>query len=175
MPSTDEALRFKKFVVVSFVTALSVGVSLIEDSLFLSLPLPGVGPGLNNVVILAFVSFFNVSDIILIQLLKFLISGLFFKGFNPLSLSLSLAGTLAATAVLLGYLLSRRKSLSLAGVSCLMASFHIAAQLLMASFLTGSTAPFSFLGISGFFSVVLGFSSGIIANVISQRLKERIS
>lgn len=170
MQSIDKKDRIERYSIIAFAGAVSVGISAIEDFFFLSFPLPGVNAGLNNIVILAFSKLFSIKDLILLQILKVFINWILFKGFNLITLLMSASGTFAATIVLILVIKFLNKGLSFAGASSLMAAFHIIAQLMTASFIIGNTAPLTYAGISGVFSTILGFISGIIANKLFESL-----
>jgi uncharacterized membrane protein len=172
MQLTDSKERLRRYALLSFAGAVSVGVSAVEDFFFLSFPLPGVSAGLNNVVILIFSRMLSVKGLLALQTLKVLLSWILFKGFNLINLFMSASGTLAATVVLVLVLKYLDKGISFAGASSLMAASHITAQLLAASIIVGNSAPLAYAGISGIFSTALGFLSGIIANILFMRLKQ---
>lgn len=171
MPSTGKK-RSLDLPLISFLSALSVAISLIEDFFFPAVPLPGVSFGLNNAVFLVFINKLRLEELFFAQLLKVFISSILYKGLNVNSLFLSLSGALSAFLVLAlykNYLQGRGFSLITASVAS--ASVHLTAQIYAASIILKNQAPFAYLPFSGMASVVLGFFVGLIANAIKSRIR----
>lgn len=170
MPSTDNSRRVSKISLISFVAAGAIAASLIEDTTLPAIPLPGAGYGLNNIFLLIFASFFSPAEILAVQLLKVIVVNMVLRGLNPIGFFISLSGTLAATFVIV---LSKKKKpggVTFAGISVLMAAFHVLSQLLAASLILMSTAPLYYLQLSGIISAFSGFVCGIIANLVKSKI-----
>lgn len=151
----------------AFAFALCLVLDAVEEFYLPVIPLPGVRFGLASLPLLLFVDRLRPADIVTVQLLRIFASALLFKGFNPVSLALSLSGGVAAVVVLL--LAVRLPAISLAGTGSLMAAAHISAQFAAAALLLGTVAVFIYLPLSGTISVLAGFTTGMLANSISAR------
>lgn len=174
MPLTDDANGNEKsnLSLISFLAALASAISIVEDTFFPVIPLPGVSFGLNNAVFLISIDRLKPGELLIAQMLKVVIAGLLFKGLNINYLAMSLSGALASTAVLLFYRkFMKQKGFSLVSASALSSSAHITVQISVSSVLLSSTAPFSYLPFSGAASVAAGAIVGAIANLA--RLKIR--
>lgn len=160
------------FPLISFVAALSVAISFIEDFFLPVIPLPGVSFGLNNAVFLVFLRKLSIGEICLAEILKIIASAAVYKGFNPVTLILSTVGAIAVVIVFVIY----KKILSnygftLVTASVISSSFHLLAQISVSSILLKNLAPFSYLPFSGIVSAVLGFVVGIIANYTHSKIR----
>lgn len=157
----------KKLTLLAFVFALCLLLDAVEELYLPFLPVPGVRLGLASLPLLLFVDRLGARDLMVVQLLRIFVSALLFKGLNPVSLALSLAGGVAAVAVLV--VLSRASVVSYAGTGALMAAVHITAQFTAAAYLLNTAAVFLYLPLSGTLSVIAGFTTGGLANSVSAR------
>ena len=83
---------------IAWLTALAVAIHLLEATL--PSPLPGVKPGLANVVVIVVLLRFDWSTAAWVSLLRVLVSGLLLGTFLSPTFMLSLAGAVASVAVL---------------------------------------------------------------------------
>ncbi|MCX7831706.1 MAG: Gx transporter family protein [Actinobacteria bacterium] len=160
------------FTLIAFVAALSVAISFFEDFFLPVIPLPGVSFGLNNAVFLVFLGRLSMTEICLAELLKIVTSAAVYKGFNPISLFLSTAGTAAVLIVFVFYkkILSNQ-GFTLVTASVISSSLHLLAQIAVSSIILKNIGPFAYLPFSGIVSVFLGFIVGIIANYTHSKIR----
>ncbi len=133
------------------------------------LPLPGIKPGLANLVITLVFCIISPADAAVISLGRVLISGLLFG--TPLSMLISLTGALAAYAGLCFACLIGpvSRNVSFIGISVLCAALHSAGQLAAVMVISGSGVLY-YLPLMLFASCLTGGVNGIILNLIYPRI-----
>ena len=118
---------------VAALAALAVAIHVVEAAL--PSPLPGIKPGLANVIVVATLVHFGFRLAVWVGLLRVLAGSLLVGSFLSPAFLLSLAGALASLAALgLGAALPR-KPLSALGLSVLAALAHMGGQFLVARYL----------------------------------------
>ena len=115
---------------IAWLTALAVAIHLIEATL--PSPLPGVKPGLANVITIVVLMRFGWSTAAWVSLLRVLVSGLLLGTFLSPTFALSLGGALCSVAVL--WLVTRMRWLRFGavGYSVLAALAHMLGQFALA-------------------------------------------
>lgn len=115
---------------IAWLTALAVAVHLIEATL--PSPLPGLKPGLANVITIVVLMRFGWSTAAWVSLLRVLVSGLLLGTFLSPTFALSLGGALCSVAVLWLATRSTRVHFSAVGYSVLAALAHMLGQFALA-------------------------------------------
>lgn len=150
-------------------TALAVAIHILEAA-FPS-PLPGIKPGLANIITLIVLLRYGWRLAIWVGLLRVLVSSLLLGTFLTPTFILSFSGQLASLLVLGAAWLLLRRALSIVGFSMLAAMGHIAGQITIAWLLfiphpvVWHLAPLLLAAALG-----LGLVSGIIARGVLVRL-----
>ena len=147
---------------------MALALSYIEEVLPLGalVPLPGIKPGLANIVIT--LVFFTVSgaDAAAVSFCRVLVSGMLFG--SPVSAVISFGGAAAAFVMLC--LISRvhamHKRITFIGVSWLCAAAHSVGQLSAVAAVTASAGAFSYLPVMLTAACVFGTVNGALLNVM---------
>lgn len=115
---------------IAWLTALAITIHIAESAL--PSPLPGIKPGLANVITIAVLIRYGLGMAVWVALLRVLVGSLLLGTFLSPTFILSLSGALASTAILAaGWLISRHLSwaaLGPLGYSVLAAMAHMAGQ-----------------------------------------------
>jgi len=158
---------------IAWLAALAITIHIAESAL--PNPLPGVKPGLANVVTIAVLYLYGWRTAAWVSLLRVLVGSLLLGTFLSPTFVLSLAGALASITTLGGaYLINTRlpgQGLGPVGYSLLAAMAHIAGQFYSAYWLfIPHAALFTLLPVLMSAAVVLGLINGIITRTMLQRL-----
>ena len=154
--------------IVAALAALAVAIHVVEAAL--PTPLPGIKPGLANVIVVAALVHFGWRTAAWVSLLRVLAGSLLVGSFLTPGFLLSLAGAIASlTALALGNALPRRP-LSALGLSVLAALAHMGGQYLVARwFLIPHPALANLLPLLMTAALVFGIVSGTIASAMLRR------
>lgn len=155
---------------VAWLAALAVAIHALESAL--PSPLPGVKPGLANVVTVAVLVLYGWRAAVWVSLLRVFAASLLLGTFLSPTFMMSLGGAAAALAALgLGSLLPGR-GLSALGYSVLAAIAHMAGQFLLAwGLFVRHDALFVLLPVLMTAAVLTGIVNGIIAAAMLRRLR----
>ncbi|HWP95112.1 MAG TPA: Gx transporter family protein [Gammaproteobacteria bacterium] len=153
-------------------TALAVAVHVLESAV--PSPLPGVRPGLANVVTLLVLLRHGLRPAAWVALLRVIVSGLLLGTFLTPTFVLSLAGALASLVVLAASHMLARRFLGPVGYATLAALAHMAGQIAVAyAAFVPHPAVLALAPVLLTFALGLGIASGIICATILARLPER--
>lgn len=168
-------MDMKRLTVCAVLTSLALVMSLAE-SLFpvpLLIPVPGIKPGLANVVTVFAIYMLSPMETILIILLRCLVTGLFT---GPVPFLFSLTGALLAYGMMQLLYLGQERWFSPAGISIGGAVMHNAGQVAVASFLMKDTGLFfSYLPALMLVAVFTGALTGIAAGQVIKILKTNLN
>lgn len=128
------------------------------------LPLPGVKPGLCNIVITVLYFASSPYDAAAVSFCRVLMAGMLFG--TPMTLAISFCGSLVSFFMLL---VLRRTALrseffSFVGISVLSAAAHSAGQIAAVRFILESVGAWSYLPVMLISSVIFGGLNGILLN-----------
>ncbi len=152
-----------RMTLMAFFLAMAVVLSYVEG--FIPFWLPGVKPGLANVVIVIIIYDFSWYDALLVDVGRVFLASLLRGDIFEMPFWMSLAGALCSLAVmLLAKFLLRR--LTVYGVSLLGAYFHSLAQVFVAVFFVGSWTVFYYFPFIAFMSILTGLVTALVADRI---------
>ena len=162
-------LTTKQLTLCALLTAMALALSYLENlfPLTLAIPVPGVKLGLANIVTVFALYALGPGQALLILLARCLLGSLFAGNMN--ALIFSLLGGLCALGTMV--LLSRRRGLSLYGVSIGGAAAHNCGQILAAVLTLGSPAPLYYLPVLLAVSLLTGGLSGLASACLFQGLR----
>lgn len=150
--------------------ALAIGIHLLESAL--PSPVPGIKPGLANLVTLYVLMQHGWRLAVNVSLLRVLAGSLLLGSFLSPTFALSLAGAVASLAILGLAWHIPRKPIGPVGLAILAALAHMTAQILTAYFLfIPHTALFSLLPVLLTAALISGTLGGILVNRIIKRTK----
>lgn len=154
---------------VAQLAALAIGVHILESA-FPS-PLPGLKPGLANVITIAVFFLYGWRMAAWVSLLRVVVGSLAIGTFMSPTFMLSLAGALASLLVLAVVSRLSFTGVGPLGVSVLMALAHMAGQFYLAYVLfIPHQAILNLLPLLMSFSLVFGLVSGYITQLLLQRV-----
>ena len=164
--------------IIIWLAALAITIHIAEAAL--PTPLPGVKPGLANVVTLIAVYFFGWRIAIWVSLLRILVGSLIIGSFLSPTFFLSLSGAICSLLMLrLALWWSQSVPMlrfSTIGYSIIAAMAHMYGQFWVAYWLfIHHDGIFTILPILMTVSVVFGIVSGIVAKEVIQRLESRLN
>ena len=150
-------------------TALAIGLHMIEA--IIPSPLPGVKPGIANIVTLYVLFQYGFATAAWVSLLRVFASSLLFGQFLSPTFVLSLSGALLSLGMLFFAQYLPKKNFSAISLSILAAFAHIAGQLLVVRFWLIPDSGIAYLvPIFGLAALVFGLINGLITSklVINQ-------
>ena len=153
-------LTTRQLTLCALLTAMALALSYLENlfPLSLAVPIPGVKLGLANIVTVFALYALGPGEALLILLARCFLGSLFAGNMN--ALLFSLLGGLCAMGTMV--LLSRRRGLSIYGVSIGGAAAHNCGQIAAAMLTLGSTAPLYYLPVLLGVSLLTGGLTGLI-------------
>lgn len=162
-------LTTKQLTLCALLTAMALALSYLENlfPLALAVPIPGVKLGLANIVTLFALYALGPGQALLILLARCVLGSLFAGNMN--ALIFSLLGALSALGTMA--FLSRRRGLSIYGVSIGGAAAHNCGQIAAAMLTLGSAAPLYYLPVLLAVSLLTGGLTGLAAACLFQGLR----
>ena len=154
---------------IAWLAALAICLHIIESAI--PMPLPGVKPGLANVVTLYALLRYGIYEAIWVSVIRVLAGSLLLGTFLSPTFFLSLAGMLSSIAILALAFHSPFKPGPI-GYSLLAAQAHIVGQFLLAYYLfIPHPGLWNLLPILLSFAIALGWLTGIITRSLLRRLQ----
>lgn len=151
--------------------ALASVLGLVETLLIAPIPVPGVRLGLANIAVVIALAVLGPSSALLVSVGRVVIVGLATGTlFGPTS-AMSLAGALAAWGVMVA-LWATGDAFSCVGWSVGGSAANVIAQLVVASLISGTTAPLALLPLSLGLSLPSGLGVGFAARTLVSRLSQ---
>ena len=162
-------LTTKQLTLCALLTAMALALSYLENlfPLSLAIPVPGVKLGLANIVTVFALWALGPGQTLLILLARCFLGSLFAGNLN--ALIFSLLGGLCALGTMV--FLSRRRGLSLYGVSVGGAAAHNCGQIAAAVLTLGSAAPLYYLPVLLAVSLLTGGLTGLASACLFQGLR----
>lgn len=156
---------------IAWLTALAVAIHLIEAAL--PSPLPGVKPGLANVITIVVLMRFGWRTAAWVSLLRVLVSGLLLGTFLSPTFALSLGGALCSVAILWLALHLARGGFGPVGYSVLAALAHMAGQFGIAyTLFIPHPGLLHLLPVLLTLALLFGITSGILARSMLKGFQE---
>lgn len=159
----------KQLTLCAMLTAMALALSYLENFFPLSLviPLPGVKLGLANIVTVFALYTLGPAQAMMILTARCLLGAIFAGNMNALIFSL-MGGF---TAMLMMIFLSRRRHLSVYGVSIGGAAAHNCGQVAAAILTLGNSAPLYYLPVLLGMSLATGSLTGLVTALLFRALK----
>lgn len=155
-------MKTKKITLLGVLLSLMLILGLIEKQFVLVPGVPGIKPGLSNVVLMYALCLLGTRDALGLLLMKVVLSGLLFAGISGMAYAFC-GGVLAFITM---WLLLKTKAFGLPGVSVSGAVMHMLGQILCSRLLLGSWAAAAQLPILLLSAVITGIINGVIANLV---------
>lgn len=155
---------------IAWLTALAITIHIAESAL--PSPIPGIKPGLANVVTIIVLMLFGWSTAAWVGLLRVLIGSLLIGSFLSPTFLLSLGGAMASLAVLGAATRLPGRGAGPVGYSVLAAVAHMAAQFWIAyALFIPHDALFRLLPVFMTTAVITGLLGGVLARAVLARLE----
>ncbi len=152
--------------------ALAILLGYVEFLIPIVPPIAGIKLGLGNIAVLAALVLLHSDGLATgIMITKVTMTSLLFSGIGGFAYSIA-GGTVS---LLVMVLVCRCKSISPAGISCAGGAAHMAAQVAVASLVTGTPEVLWLLPLLLAVGTATGFLNGIIVNLVSASLKKYLN
>lgn len=156
---------------VAKLAALAIGIHVLETAI--PSPIPGVKPGLANIVTLLVFALYGLRFAAWVSLLRVFVGSLIIGTFLSPTFLLSLSGAIASLAVLYIYSRLSFSGLSVFGLAILMAFAHMSAQMIMVYwFFIPHDALFALSPVFMTAALFFGAMNGYIAVKITSRFNQ---
>lgn len=170
LKSSNRHSRTKRLTVSAMFATLALIFTYVEVLLPINLGIPGVKPGLANLVIILALYNMDFKYSMTINLVRIFLSGLLFSGVFAMLYSLS-GGVLSLTVM---WLLKKSDRFSMVGVSMAAAVTHNLGQLLVAAAVVSNLRLFIYYPVLLFSGIVAGIGIGVIAYIINDKLPKNL-
>ena len=160
-------MNTRKLTELSLLLAVALILAYFENLLPPILPVPGLKPGLPNLVILLVLARYGVKKALLVNALRLLIISLIIGTFLSAGFYVALAGMLAAWVFM--SLASLSGLFSYSSISMLGAAAHNTAQLLAAAVLLANKSVLLFLPYGLLLAIPFGLLTGYIVEMLLKR------
>ena len=160
-------MNLKKLSGMALLTCIALIIFVVEMQIPLPVPIPGIKPGLANIVTVYAVYMYSPGDAALILLARIILGAIFSGNISALIFSLS-GGSLC----LLGMIILRRfideKHIFLCSI--IGAVLHNIGQIIAAAFVSGTLSVLAYLPILTISGCIAGLFTGICAQITVNRL-----
>lgn len=161
--------KTRKMVLLSILISQALALHVIERTIPVPIPIPGVKLGLANIINLFTIIVFGYKETIIVVLLRTFLGSLFGGGFSSFLYSLT-GGLLSATVM--AYMYIRHKSIfSIVTISTVGAIFHNIGQLTVASLVVSNAYLFYYLPVILISGVITGVMIGLTVQFTINPLK----
>lgn len=164
-------MSVKRLSINGILTAVALGIFVLEAQLPPLTPVPGIKLGLSNIVTLFALVFLSGKDALMILLARIILGSLF-SG-NPSVLLYSMAGGLSALLVE-SIFLRKNSVVFLWGISAIGALTHNTIQICVAVLLTKTPAILSYLPILWISGIITGLFTGFCIFYLHQHYGARL-
>jgi heptaprenyl diphosphate synthase len=160
---TDTSKKTKRIAFCGLLAALSLGIYALESALPPLFFIPGIKPGLSNIITLYTLKRFGKKEAGIVLLVRILLSGLLFG--NAISLVYSLAGGFSALCIeCLTDRLLNRKFICLTGAFG--GLFHNAGQMVSAVIIMKTTAVLAYTPYLAIAGILTGLFTGLVSHFL---------
>lgn len=166
MKNRNDRTLAEKAALYGVLTALAMILSYIEMLIPISIGVPGVKPGLANLVVFTALYMMKPIDAFVISIVRVILVGFTFG--NLSAMLYSLAG--AVLSFFMMWLCRKKNWLSRTGVSVVGGVSHNTGQLLVASVVLENAAVFVYLPALLLAGMIMGALLGILGSLIMERL-----
>ena len=163
--------RASRVALLGLLFALSMVLSFVESGFAGLIPIPGIKPGLSNIVTMYCLFCLGRREAYTLALLK---SFFVFLTRGAVGAAMSLAGGLLSVSVMLILLLFGEKKFSDTVLSVCGGVSHNVGQILMAMLVLGSTAVVYYLPVLMIAGIITGFLIGLVAGLIIPSVRKAL-
>jgi heptaprenyl diphosphate synthase len=152
----------RKIAVCGLMTAIAMIFSYIESLIPIPLPVPGIKLGIANMAIIVVLFIIGISEAVIVDILRVVLTAALFGNFN--SFMFSISG--AVLSILVMSLLKKTDKFSEVGISVAGGVMHNVGQTIAAVFIMQTSAIAFYLPVLMISGIVTGIIIGIVASVI---------
>lgn len=163
-------LDTKRRVLLGILTSQALVLSVMESWFPVPMGIPGIKLGLSNIIIIASLIFFSLSNTLILVLIKCILSSLFMGG--PVIFAFSLCGGVLSTLVMWFILKYMESWFSLVGVSIAGSITHNTGQIMVAAFIMNDLSVTGYLPVLLFSGIIMGAFVGICSSFIVSTLRK---
>ncbi len=156
--------RTKRIVFLALLVAIAAVLHVVESSLPVPVPVPGVKLGLANIISLLTIIMFGWREAVYVAIARVLLGSLFSGSLFGPAFVMSMGGALASIFIMVYISNNCQKVFSLVGVSIFGAAIHNLAQVVLAAALVNSLGLLWYLPYLLLFAVPTGLCTGLAAN-----------
>ena len=150
--------------------ALAIGVHVLES--ILPSPIPGVKPGMANIVTLLVFLLYGLNAAVWVSMLRVVVGSLIVGSFLSPTFVLSFSGAIASIFILMVLSNIEQVKISAVSIALLMAMAHMSSQFMVVYvFFIPHNALFDILPVMMTAALVFGFINGILAQKIFEKIK----
>ena len=158
----------RKITITGILTALAIGLAFVERLIPLNFGIPGIKPGLANIVTVTALFILGPLYALAVQVLRVILSSLLFG--SPASLIYSMTGGLLSVLVMIALVKLRKPVFSLVAISVTGAVFHNIGQILAASLVVMNLNLAFYLPVLMLSGVAAGLFVGFVSKYLSKAL-----
>ena len=159
--------RIRKTAFMGLFLALAMICSYIETLIPFSVGIPGIKPGLANIVVVLMLYSVGTKEALLVSLLRIVLVGILFG--NAFSILYSLSGGILSLLVM--FLMKKTDKFSCVSVSITGGISYNIGQIIVAAWIVNSYNVFFYVPVLLFAGLVTGLLIGVIAKEVIVRLK----
>ena len=163
----NEMKKTSKLAIYGVLTALAIIFGYIELQLPAFFAVPGIKPGLTNIVVVVALYSLDDKSALFINFVRIAIVSMLFG--TVIAFMFSVIGGLLSTTVMI--LLKKTDKFSSIGVSTAGGITHNIGQIIVAMFVTGTTNILWYLGILWLTGTISGLLVGLIGGIICKHIK----
>ncbi|PAB61379.1 Gx transporter family protein [Anaeromicrobium sediminis] len=165
-------MRTRKLLYLSLITAIGIGLQIVENFIPVNFVMPGAKLGLANISNLVTLVVFGFKNALIVSILRTIVGTLGSGAVTGFFYSFS--GAISSTIAMWIMYKNFNKYFSLIGVSIVGALFHNMAQVLVASIMINNWLIFTYLPFMMLTSLFTGCFIGLSSNYISKHLNKII-
>lgn len=147
-------------------SAFAIIISYLETLIPINYGIPGVKPGFANLVIVLILYLMDFKSAFLTNIIRIIVIGFMFG--NVFSILFSLTGAIASLIMM--FLATKIKGITMYGVSICGGVMHNIAQIIAASFLVETFSLLYYLPVL----IISGIVTGLINGILSEQIYKRI-
>ncbi|HEX2925950.1 MAG TPA: Gx transporter family protein [Ruminiclostridium sp.] len=160
----------KKMVLLAVLTSQALVLSVVESWFPVPVGIPGIKLGLSNIITIAALIFFSLSNTLAIVLVKCVLSSLFMGG--PVIFAFSICGGILSTLIMWLLLKYMDRWLSLIGISIAGSIAHNIGQITVACFIMSDLSVIGYLPVLLFSGIIMGIFVGMCSTFLVRALKK---
>ena len=158
-------MKTKRYTILALLTTIAIIFGYVEFLFPLPVPIPGIKPGLSNIVIMLCLYGFGFKTAGIVMILKVVLTFMLFQ--TPLTFVYSLSGAVVSLIVMSAL---KKFNFNIICVSIGGAVFHNIAQLITASLILKNINVLYYIFVLIIAGIIFGILTGLITKIIYKRV-----